>query len=259
MKPPSSLSLPGDAWRSLRQFTRARIALDRTGASLSTQDVLAFDMAHARARDAVHAALDVTSLQAELTAAGWTSLAVCSRASTRALYLQRPDLGRSLSPASALEIQSPQAPENRLTVIFADGLSSLAVARHAIPLLQALAPKLSGWQLDQILLATQARVALGDEIGSLRHSRAVLLMIGERPGLSCPDSLGLYLTYAPRPGMTDAERNCISNVHPGGLSYEEAAARLSYLLQQSHQLGRSGVDVKDLSKLSDADALPTAE
>ncbi|MDE1160891.1 MAG: ethanolamine ammonia-lyase subunit EutC [Acidobacteriaceae bacterium] len=248
---PSRIHTPGSAWNSLRRYTKARIALPHTGASLSTQEVLNFDMAHACARDAVHVALDVDLLEQSLMASGFAAIRAQSRAITRAQYLQRPDLGRQLAPECAARLTPAEARANTLTIVIADGLSSVAVARHAVPLLTEIRRSIAGWEWDAIVIATQARVALGDQIGALRHSTAVIVLIGERPGLSSPDSLGIYMTYGPRPGLTDSDRNCISNVHPGGLPYYEAAFRLAYLLQQSQQLGKSGIEVKDLSSAQD--------
>jgi ethanolamine ammonia-lyase small subunit len=237
-----------DPWTALRRYTDARIALGRVGASLTTDQVLAFSMAHARARDAVHLALDTDLLAASLEAAGFQTLRAASRAADRATYLKRPDLGRSLAPECrpALAV-SGTAPQNRLTIVVADGLSALATIEHALPLLAVLRKRLATWTLDAVVIATQARVALADEIGELRGAEAVVILLGERPGLSSPNSLGVYMTYAPRQGRSDSERNCISNVRAAGLSYEEAAYKLHYLLEQSRLGGRSGVTVKDSS------------
>jgi len=238
---------PAAAWLALRRYTDARIAIGRVGASLPTREVLNFDMAHARARDAVQIPLDTSALEGQLHEAGFATLHAHSRAADRSEYLRRPDLGRQLAPDchEALRIHEPA--DRRLTVVVADGLSAFAAARHAVPLLMQLRERLTGWSLDAVIIATQARVALADEVGELRSSEALAILIGERPGLSSPDSLGIYMTYAPRRGRTDAERNCISNVRPGGLSYDEAAFRLHYLLEQARLRGQSGVAVKDLS------------
>ena len=235
-------------WEALRRYTRARVALRRIGASLSSADVLAFSMAHARARDAVHVPLDVVTLQESLESAGFETLVVHSQARERSEYLRRPDLGRSLDAESRDTLREPAPVSRRLTLVVADGLSAGAVANHAVPVIQSLAGHAMGWTLDKVVIALQARVGLGDEIGELRGAEAVAMCIGERPGLSAPDSLGIYLTYAPRPGRTDAERNCISNVREGGLSYAEAAFRLTYLLNQARLQGVSGVQVKDFSE-----------
>lgn len=235
-----------DPWLALRRHTGARIALGRSGDSLPTQALLDFGLAHALARDAVHLPLDGAALAAALAAAGLPQVAVHSRAADRATYLRRPDLGRQLSPASqtALEnIATKTAPD--LAFVIADGLSSLAVARHALPLLQASLARLPGWTVAPVVIAEQARVALGDAIGAALHAGTVVVLIGERPGLSSPDSLGIYLTHRPRPGLSDADRNCISNIRPAGLPYELAAGKLAHLLDGARRLGRSGIALKD--------------
>ncbi|HEX6495786.1 MAG TPA: ethanolamine ammonia-lyase subunit EutC [Acidobacteriaceae bacterium] len=235
------------AWLALRRYTDARIALGRVGASLPTREILDFDMAHARARDAVQTSLDTSAFERQLHQAGFATLHVHSRAADRSEYLRRPDLGRQLAPEchEALRIHEPM--DHRLTIAVADGLSASAAAHHAIPLLMQLRSRLTGWSIDAVVIATQARVALADEIGELRGSEAVAILIGERPGLSSPNSLGIYMTYSPRRGRTDAERNCLSNIRVGGLSYSEAAFRLQYLLGEARLQGQSGVTVKDLS------------
>ncbi len=237
-----------DGWTDLRRYTQAHIALGRVGASLPTSEVLSFSMAHARARDAVQAALDVPAIRDVLEHAGFPALPAKSQASDRAEYLRRPDLGRRLDP-HCMEALKPVGliPPHRLTVVVADGLSALAVTRHALPLLMELRPRLADWSLDTVIVATQARVALADAIGELRGAEAAVILLGERPGLSAPDSLGAYLLYAPRPGRTDAERNCISNIRGQGLSYAEAAHKLQFLLGQARQAGRGGLAIKDSS------------
>lgn len=245
------------AWVALRRYTDARIALGRVGASLPTREVLNFDMAHARARDAVQIPLDTSALEHLLQEVGFATLHVHSRAADRSEYLRRPDLGRQLAPECRDVLRTHPPVDRRLTVVVADGLSAFAALRHALPLLIDLRGRLTGWSLDAVVIATQARVALGDEVGELRNSEALAVLIGERPGLSSPDSLGIYMTYAPRRGRTDAERNCISNIHPGGLSYGEAAFRLYYLLEEARLQRRSGIAVKDLSTwMKDARCIP---
>ncbi|MFS8933817.1 ethanolamine ammonia-lyase subunit EutC [Cupriavidus taiwanensis] len=251
---PAPAPAEADPWQRLRRFTRARIALGRTGHSQPTDAVLAFGLAHAQARDAVHLALEVGTVTAALDAAGLPHVAVHSAAPDREHYLRRPDLGRRLDEASRKRLDAArpqQAPD--VVFVIADGLSALATQRHALPLLQAARQRLpQGWQIGPVVVAEQSRVALGDEIGERLGARQVVMLIGERPGLSSPDSLGIYLTHAPRVGRTDAERNCISNVRPEGLSYAQAAERLVFLLCGAAALGRSGVDLKDDS----APALP---
>ena len=235
-----------DAWTALRAFTPARIALGRTGASQPTTAQLAFGLAHAQARDAVHAPLDVVALDAALRGAGFGTIVAHSRAADRPTYLRRPDLGRRLDEASLARLRAAapaQAPD--LVFVVADGLSATAIVRHALPLLLATRERLAGWSIGPVVIASQARVALGDEAGEALGARAVALLVGERPGLSSPDSLGIYLTWAPRVGRTDAERNCISNVRPEGLAYGRAAATLAGLLEGARRLGATGVSLKD--------------
>jgi ethanolamine ammonia-lyase small subunit len=242
-------------WQVLRQFTAARIAQGRAGNSLPTTPQLAFQLAHAQARDAVHWPLQTDSFLQRLH----VDLAPCFReqgspfavhtvhsaARDRREYLQRPDLGRKLNHASLDQLQALASPRADLAIVIADGLSPLAIAQQAIPFLQSLLARLTGWQLAPLTLALQARVALGDEIGNLLNADMVLILIGERPGLSSPDSMGLYLTYQPRPGLLDANRNCISNVRPAGLSFQEASYKLHYLLEQARSRQLTGVDLKD--------------
>ena len=235
----------------LRRFTPARIALGRTGNSLPTKELLEFSAAHAMARDAVHTPFDAQSIAEQLTAAKLESIQVHSAATDRTTYLRRPDLGRKLDEPSRTrlaELKLPAKPE--LVFIIADGLSAIAPQRYAVPVIQAAFDLLEGWQIGPIIIAEQARVALGDEIGELLGAEITVMLIGERPGLSAPDSLGIYLTYAPKPGRTDAERNCISNVREEGTSPEQAAQTLHYLLTSSRQLKLSGVQLKDESDLA---------
>ena len=246
-------------WQALRQFTAARIALGRSGVSLPTQPQLAFQLAHAQARDAVHLALDVPQLLHALESAGLArageTLVLDSAAADRLQYLQRPDLSRRLSDASRARLQALPAQATArgfdLAVVMADGLSALAVARQAVPLLRALQPHIRAarWSLAPLAIVRQGRVAVGDEIGQLLKARALLLLIGERPGLSSPDSLGAYLTWMPRAGLTDASRNCLSNIRPAGLLFEEAAIKVHYLLAEMQRRQLSGVLLKDESNL----------
>ena len=225
-----------DPWTHLRRLTPARIALGRAGPAIPTSEVLAFGLAHARARDAVHQALDVESLSAGLRAIGFDPAVVASAAPDRGTYLRRPDLGRRLREGTRLDGTA------EVVVAIEDGLSAVAVQRHAVPLLAALASGHSSlWKSASIVIALQGRVALGDEIGERLGAKLVAVLIGERPGLSSPDSLGIYLTWDPRVGRTDAERNCISNVRPGGLSYAAAAGQLDRLAAAALAGGRTGV------------------
>jgi ethanolamine ammonia-lyase small subunit len=247
-------------WTRLRSFTKARLALGRAGDSLPTQEVLDFGLAHALARDAVHQSLDVEELVRTLTAYGFASLSVQSAACDRAEYLRRPDLGRKLNEAGSMLLKgsayhsqnrchSGQSEAFAVAFILADGLSAIAPARHTVPVLRQIVGALEGWSIAPIVVATQARVALGDEIGDLLRAEMTVMMIGERPGLSSPDSLGIYLTYRPRIGCTDADRKCISNVRPEGLSYEAAAHTLHHLMLAARALGQSGIALKDESDL----------
>ena len=245
-------------WQILRTLTQARIALGRSGTSMPTTAQLAFQLAHAQARDAVHAELDVAALQAAISASGHACHAVHSACPDRVTYLHRPDLGRRLDDASreALIAQAPAQCD--LVLVVADGLSALAIAQNALPFLALLWPRLGleGWTGVSIVVASQGRVAIGDEIGQLLNARAVVVMIGERPGLSSPDSMGLYMTWSPRPGLTDADRNCISNVRPAGLPYANAVHKLVYLLGAARDRGLSGVALKDEESVDGEPMIP---
>ncbi len=242
----TALPVPPDPWADLRRHTPARIGLGRSGVALPTNEVLRLAAAHAQARDAVQVALDEAALEAQLRTQGWRCVTVSSRCASRGEYLRRPDLGRRLSPADAVRLQDLAAGSVDLAIVVGDGLSALAVQRHAPPLLAALHHAL-GDKLTAapLVIATQARVALADEIGALLHARVALILLGERPGLSSPDSLGAYLTHAPALGRVDAERNCVSNIRPEGLPPERAAERIVWLLRESLRRGVSGVALKD--------------
>lgn len=247
-----------DPWSTLSRFTGARIGLGRAGASLPTRALLDFGMDHALARDVIYTPLDTEKLARELEASGFSSKRAWSLAKDRAEYLHRPDLGRRVDAACVNGLRARASGTRLLTVVVADGLSSLAPATHALPLLRELAQRLDDWELDDVVIATQARVALGDEIGSLRGAEAVAVLIGERPGLNASDSLGAYLTYKPFVGRADAERNCVSNIRPAGLSYQQAAYKLAYLLQEARALGGTGVRLKDASDELSSGVLPHA-
>ena len=235
-------------WTRLCSFTNARLALGRAGDSLPTSEVLEFSLAHAQARDAIHNSLNIEAIDHDLAACRFPSITVRSAAHDRAEYLRRPDLGRRLNEQSRFVITNQRQRDAPAVVfIIADGLSAIAPARHAAPVLCAIISKLQGWQIAPIVIASQARVALGDEIGELLNAEMTVIFIGERPGLSSPDSLGIYLTYKPRVGCTDADRNCISNVRPKGLSYEAAAHKLHHLMIAAHRIGQSGIALKDES------------
>jgi ethanolamine ammonia-lyase small subunit len=237
-----------DPWQRFRCFTPGRIALGRAGSSLPTAELLRLGLAHAEARDAVHLPLDVAALERDLQAMPYCTLRVQSRAPDRAIYLLRPDLGRRLNDASATLLAEQPSRGFDILLTVADGLSPVAAQRHALPLLQSLEPLLpTDWSVAPLVIAEQSRVALGDEIGELLGAKTVVMLIGERPGLSSPDSLGIYLTFAPKVGRIDAERNCISNIRPEGLNYASAAKKLVWLLGEARRRQLSGVRLKDTS------------
>ena len=251
-KPPT---LTSDAWSTLRALTTARIGLARSGASLATAPLLDFRLAHARARDAVNQAVDFSALAAAVAGFDLPVLTVDSAAPDRPTYLARPDLGRQLADSARAMLES-HAVATDLVIVVADGLSAQAVERHAPPLLRVLLPmiKAEHWDLSPLILARQGRVAIGDAVATALGARAVVVLIGERPGLSAPDSLGAYITWHPTLATTDADRNCISNIRSEGVRYPEAAARLAYLLREMRRRGLSGVSLKDES-LGDSAAL----
>lgn len=250
-------------WRRLSAWTDARIGLGRAGVSLPTQAMLAFQLAHAQARDAVHLPLDTAALMTELAELSQRRKALLphkpvhlhSQVDDRITYLQRPDLGRKLSQPSCDALDrlghTGDSPVD-LALVIADGLSSFGVQQNAVGLLDALLTDLEAddqtWELAPLVVVSQGRVAIGDDVGHRLNARCVVVLIGERPGLSSPDSLGLYLTWAPEPGLTDASRNCISNIRPAGLSPGEASRRLLYLLRAARRKKVSGVPLKDRSE-----------
>lgn len=269
-------------WDALRQFTDARIALGRAGVSVPTRAHLAFQLAHAQARDAVHLPLDATGVAASLQTLGLTTLMLHSQAVGRATYLQRPDLGRRLDAASQQTLAQWQAAQGNagsvasaqpdadkaafdLALVVADGLSALAIHENALALVAALLQRLQAdstqpWRIAPVAVVEQGRVAVADEVGERLNAQMVVVLIGERPGLSSPDSLGIYLTWSPHVGTTDAQRNCISNVRPAGLSIEAAAHTLHRLLTQARIKQLSGVGLKDdvddlVQRLRDAEGI----
>jgi ethanolamine ammonia-lyase small subunit len=259
-------------WADLRRHTDARIALGRAGHSLPTAPHLAFQLAHAQARDAVHLPFDAARVIAGLQAAGLETLALHSAASDRTTYLQRPDLGRRLDESSQELLRQWQAAHSPvvdgarfdLAFVIADGLSALAVHAHAIPLLAATlalleADRAQTWHIAPIAVVGQARVAVGDEVGAALQARCVVVLIGERPGLSSPDSLGVYLTWHPRAGLVDADRNCISNVRAAGLPVEAAAVKLGQLLSAARVGAVTGIALKDEFDAQAAQALPSLD
>jgi ethanolamine ammonia-lyase small subunit len=229
----------------LRAHTSARVGLRRAGTSLATSELLDLAQCLAEARDAVHAELSVVSLRAQLAERGLQILSARSAARDRAEYLRRPDLGRRLSPASRTLLEEVETESGGLVIVLADGLSAIAVERHAVPVLDALLPLLERWRIGPVIIAEQARVAIGDEIGETLQAESTLLLIGERPGLSSPDSLGAYITWAPKVGRSDAERNCVSNIRAEGLSYSLAAGKIAGYLTQARKLQLTGVALKE--------------
>jgi ethanolamine ammonia-lyase small subunit len=255
-------------WRALRRFTPAHVGLGRAGVSVPTSTQLAFQLAHARARDAVHDPLDVPRVRAELGALGLETLALHSAAVDRATYLQRPDLGRQLDETSQRTLDTLGLPYRAdrfdLALAVVDGLSSRAIHRHAAPFVGEVLARLAGtagggtsgaahgaeppaaaWSVAPVAVVEQGRVAIGDAIGEALRATLVVVLIGERPGLSSPDSLGVYLTWEPQPGRTDAQRNCLSNIRPEGMGYGEAADRLVGLLREAVRRQVSGIALKD--------------
>ncbi|WP_216320785.1 ethanolamine ammonia-lyase subunit EutC [Deinococcus aestuarii] len=250
-------------WEELRAHTRARIALGRAGHSLPTREVLAFGEAHAGARDAIHTPVDFAGVEAVLTGAGVPHLHLQTEADSRATYLRRPDLGRTVGEA-ALDLLRPHAGTYDVALVVGDGLSASAVRESAPPFLRALLPELAGYRLAPVILVQFARVAAADPIGQGLGARLTLMVLGERPGLLTPESLGVYLTYGPRPGRLDAERNCVSNVHAGGLEAAVAARATRQLVQASLGQELSGVRLRTEAALprgpeETADALPFPE
>jgi len=236
-----------DPFARLRSLTRARIGLTRAGDAMGSRDLLAFQLACAQARDAVHTPLNLDALSVALPL---DAIRVRSLAPDRATYLRRPDLGRQLDPADRAKL-TPGAFD--LALVLGDGLSSVALQRHGPPLVAAILPLVSHLKLAPLIIAEQARVAIGDDIGQALAAKLTAVVLGERPGLSSADSLGVYLTYAPQQGRKDAERNCISNIHAHGQSYDDAARKLAWLVDQALSRGLTGIGLKD-----DQDALTPA-
>jgi ethanolamine ammonia-lyase small subunit len=237
-----------DPWGALRQFTQARIALGRTGHAVPTEALLDFQLAHAEARDAVHFPWDIEAFAGQVRGLGAEALILETPVESRGEYLRRPDLGRVLTEASRDRLRSVAVGPTDVALIVTNGLSSTAVERHGIPLVQAIVAgcRSRGFSLAPVSLVADGRVALLDDIGSILAARVAVIVVGERPGLTAADSLGIYLTLGPRPGNTDADRNCISNIRPPeGLGYEAAAEKLLYLAGEAMRRGISGVALKD--------------
>jgi ethanolamine ammonia-lyase small subunit len=243
---PALLPLSPGVREALRSYTPARVGLESTGVSLATMPLLDFQLAHARARDAVHAAMDVRMLCDEVRRGGWTALALASQARDRATFLRRPDLGRALGKDSEAQLTTGQYD---VVFVIADGLSALAAERHSLQLLRAMAPLLKEKKVAPVCVVEQGRVAIGDAIGAALGAQIAVVMLGERPGLSSPDSLGVYITWDPKPGRLDSERNCISNVREEGLSYEAAAVRLQFYLEEASRRQMTGIALKDPSEV----------
>ena len=242
-------STPRDPWFSFAHATPARIALGRAGRSLPTREVLSFALAHAMARDAVHAQLDADVISRQLRDLGLETVSVASAAMDRAQYLRRPDLGRRLDDAGRVALEDMcHAPHPDLLFVIGDGLSATAVQAHAAALLEAVLPMIADLRIGPAVIVRGARVAIGDEIGAIFGAALAVVLIGERPGLSSPDSLGVYITHRPRPGCNDGERNCISNIRPEGLAPARAAGRLCWLVREALARGLTGVALKDESE-----------
>ncbi len=235
-----------DPWRSLSRHTAARIALGRAGGSVRTETLLDFRLAHARAKDAVELPFAAATLAAELVAHGIETFPLRTRAGDRRSFLLRPDLGRSLEPEARVALQAQDFGARDLCVVVSDGLSALAAERQVAPLLAQLWPLLATQKVSlyPVLIAPFARVKLADEVGEMLGARHSLILLGERPGLSSPDSLGAYLTFRPRAACTDADRNCVSNIRPEGLPHGNAACLLAATLRESAARGVSGVALK---------------
>lgn len=244
-------------WQELRQYTDARIALGRAGNSLPTQAHLAFQLDHARARDAVHLPLDYTLLNKDLTSFSMPIIELESCATTREMYLQRPDFGRTLAKQSITQLT--QFKENNkqpydLVIVITEGLSSLAITENAKKMLAVILPNLlsMGLSLAPLCIVKQGRVAVADDVGYHLKAKMSVILVGERPGLSSPDSLGIYFTYHPKPGCLESKRNCLSNIRARGMHYQQASDRLSYLIKEAIKRGYSGVDLKDETQISHA-------
>jgi ethanolamine ammonia-lyase small subunit len=254
MKEEQSINLnqiPRDPWQSLSNFTQARIALGRTGISVPLKETLQFKLAHAHARDAVYSALNTSSIISKLQSLEYDPLLLHSRAADRNQYLQRPDLGRRLDDDSVKKLIELEKQPISVAIIIADGLSANAIQHHALPLLQLLLHQLNKAEISfaPICIVEQARVAIGDEIASLLKAELSIILIGERPGLTAADSMGAYITYAPKVGLTDENRNCISNIRLEGLNYQLATDKIFYLISESLRLKLSGVSLKDDARL----------
>jgi ethanolamine ammonia-lyase small subunit len=235
--------LPGP-WDALRRLTAARIGLKRSGASLATQPLLEFQLAHARARDAVHAALDERRLEKDLMALGLPILTIASQANDRAQFLMRPDLGRQLSSDAESALAAKKSTYD-IAFVISDGLSARAAQKHAAPLLAEIIPALKDWRIAPLVIVRLGRVGAGDAVAVALGASCAVILLGERPGLTAPDSLGAYLTWRPRPDTSEADRNCVSNIRPEGVRYADAARTIVHLLRAMRAGGVSGIALKD--------------
>ncbi len=238
-----------DPWEELKQFTDARIALGRSGCSILTDEYLRFSMAHARACDTIKMPFDRQMVRKRLEDMGLDVEFAESAAASRDIFIRRPDFGRRLSETSRERLKKLKYPGADVLIVIGDGLSSKAVHKQAVPLIKEFLPYMEelGLSVGPVVLAKQSRVALGDDIAEVMNCGLVVMLIGERPGLSSPDSLGIYMTYKPFAGRLESERNCISNVRPEGLSYERAAFKLAWLVEMAYDLQVSGTKLKDKS------------
>lgn len=236
--------MSGDAWKKYRSFTNARIALGRAGGSLTTSEMLSFRMDHALAKDAVWSEVNWDMLRSELAPLNHPMMSIKSQAETRQQYIQRPDFGRYLHPESVEKLKEAKE-KTDIAIVISDGLSALAIETHVLPFLTALLPLLSSFRLAPLVLVRNGRVAIGDPIGEELQSQVTVVLVGERPGLSSPDSMGAYLTFDPKTGNTDERRNCISNIRAEGLSYDYAAQKLAFLISEALRRKLSGVNLKD--------------
>lgn len=245
-KPIAPIPTDPDLWTRLRGLTAARIGLARSGASLATGPLLDFRLAHARARDAVQAELDTARLSRDLAPLDLPILTLTSAAADKQTYLMRPDFGRRLAPDAERALPA-HAGVYDVVFVVSDGLSAQAIQTHAAPLLARVMDglKAEAWRIAPVAIVTRGRVAIGDRVAALLRAQCVAMLIGERPGLSAPDSLGAYVTWQPRPQTSDAERNCISNIRPGGIAYADAAVKLIHLMRAMRARGLSGVKLKD--------------
>ncbi len=234
-----------DYWQELRNYTHARVAMGRAGNAMPTSEVLKLRIAHAMARDAVRSEMDVNFLSDKLHQLGFNAQQVKSQAIDRLDYIRHPHKGRLLHEQSRRKLESLQMEKTDLCIIFADGLSADAVNIHAIPFLDLLLKDLIYWNIAPVILVEQGRVGVSDPIGEALKAKISLILLGERPGLSAPTSLGAYITYMPQSGNTDEKRNCVSNIQPSGLSYQQAVAKISYLLHEMRSKQISGVNLKD--------------